>query len=95
MRQNKIVESAKLLVDITIKKHKEGLLGKERMSKFIKKHLPKEIKSNDYDKILHLYNKHLAKKGYEIKKDIIKFDIIDYNSDEYQLYIKEIKYKNQ
>lgn len=91
MEQEKIIEYAKSLADITIKKHKEKMLGKERMSKFLKDNLTKEAKDIYYNEILHLYNKYLAKEGYEIKKDINNFDIINYNSDEYLLYVEEMK----
>lgn len=90
MEQDKIVKCAKELVGITIQKHKEELLGRERMSTFIKKNLTKDIKESDYDRVLHLYNKYLASEGYEIKKDISKFDIINYSSDEYQIYLKKL-----
>lgn len=89
MKQEELVEYSKLLVDITIQKHKEKLLGKENMSNFIKSNLPTNIKKSDYNNILHQYNKYLAKEGYEIKKDINKFDIIDYDSEEYQIYISK------
>ena len=56
------------------------------MSTFIKNNLPIRIGVDDYNNILHLYSRYLAKEGYEIKKDITKFDIINYNTEEYQLY---------
>lgn len=90
MKRNETLEYARLLVDITINKHKKKLLGKETMSTFMKSNLPSELKLNDYNKILHLYNKYLAKAGYEIRKDITKFDIIDYNSNEYQINFKNL-----
>lgn len=90
MKQEKIKKYAKELVEITIEKYKEKSLGKEKMSNFIKNNLTKEVKNIDYNKILHLYNKYLAKEGYEIKKDINNFDIIDYNSEEYQIYINKL-----
>jgi len=80
---------AKELVTISINEHKIKNMGKEKMSNFIKNNLTYELETNDYNKVLHLYNKYLSKEGYEIKKDINKFDIIDYTSDEYQLYINE------
>lgn len=80
---------AKELVVISIKEHKRKNMGKEKMSVFIKNNLPKELELNDYNKVLHLYNKYLAKEGYEIKKNINKFDIIDYTGEEYKLYIDE------
>ena len=89
MKEETLIKMSKKLVDITIQKHKDQLLGKENMSTFIKNNLPTGIEINDYNSILHLYNKFLAEKGYEIKKDITKFDIINYNSEEYQLYISK------
>lgn len=90
MKQDEIVEYARLLVEITIKKHKEKLLGNDKMSNFIKSNLPIKVKKSDYNNILHLYNKYLAKEGYEIKKDINNFNIIDYHSEEYQIYINKL-----
>jgi len=83
---------AKELVELTIKEHQRKKLGKEKMSAFIKSNIPYELETDDYNKLLHLYNKYLAKEGYEIKKDITEFDIIDYTSDEYQLYINAKNY---
>lgn len=90
MQREEIAKCAKQLVMITIKKHKENLLGKEKMSTFLKNNLTEEFSGEDYDSILHLYSRYLAKEGYEIKKDINHFDIIDYNSEEYQHYYNEI-----
>lgn len=84
-----IENMAKRLVKHSINEHKRKKLGKEKMSLFIKNNLPLELEINDYNKLLYLYNKYLAKEGYEIKKDINKFDIIDYTSEEYELYINE------
>lgn len=89
MEDISLIETAKALVDITIQKHKEQNLGKENMSSFIKNNLPAGIEVNDYNSILHLYNKYLAIEGYEIKKDIKKFDIINYNTEEYQIYVSK------
>ena len=86
MKGEILIETTKKLVYITIEKHKQRLLGKENMSIFIKKNLNKNITEEDYNKILHLYSRYLAKEGYEIRKDITKFDIINYNSKEYQEY---------
>ena len=89
MKETLLIEAAKSLVEITIKKHKEKLLGKEKMSIFIKNNLKEKLTEENHNKILHLYNRYLAKKGYEIKKDITKFDIINYNSEEYELYMNK------
>ncbi len=89
MQDETLIKIAKTLVDITIQKHNQKLLGKENMSTFINSNLPIGIEINDYNKILHLYNKYLSKEGYEIKKDITKFDIINYNTEEYQVYINK------
>lgn len=86
MTQERIIACAKELSKITIKRHKEKLLGKEKMSKFIKNNIAEEITKKEYDAILHLYSRYLAKEGYEIIKDIYHFDIIDYNIDEYKIY---------
>lgn len=89
MKKEILIEKAKRLVCITIEKHKQKLLGREKMSTFIKNNLNKDITEEHYNKILHLYNKYLAKAGYEIRKDINKFDIINYNSEEYLEYIRK------
>lgn len=86
MKEETLNDIAKKLVHITIEKHKDKKLCKEKMSTFIKNNLPIGIEINEYNSILHLYNKYLAKEGYEIKKDITKFDIINYNTEEYQTY---------
>lgn len=90
MKEKEIINVAKRLVNITITKHNENTLGNEKISTFIKRNLPKNIKESDYNNILHLYNKFLAKEGYEIRKDITKFDIINYNKEEYLLYISSL-----
>ena len=89
MKEETLIKVAKILVDITIQKHKQKLLGKEKMSKFIKDNLTYNIINKDYNNILHLYNKYLAQEGYEIRKDVSKFDIINYNTEEYQIYISK------
>lgn len=89
MKEEILIETSKSLVDITIEKHKKRLLGRETMSTFIKNNLNTNINEEQYNQILHLYSRYLAKEGYEIKKDITKFDIINYNSEEYQEYINK------
>lgn len=86
MEENKIIEYAKKLTKITIKKHNDKLLGKEKMSSFLKKNINNEINSNDYNNILHLYSRYLASSGYEIINDIEHFDVINYNTEEYYIY---------
>ena len=90
MKEETLIKIAETLVKITIRKHKDKLLGTENMSNFIKNNLPMGIEIYDYNSILHLYNKYLAKEGYEIKKDISRFDIINYNTEEYILYISSL-----
>lgn len=90
MKEETLIKMAETLVKITIRKHKDKLLGTENMSNFIKNNLPIGMEVDDYNSILHLYNKYLAKEGYEIKKDISKFDIINYNTEEYNLYINKL-----
>lgn len=91
MKDTLIKKEAKALVDLTIKMHKEKLLGKEKLSKFIKSNITKELEEIDYNDLLHYYNRFLAEEGYEIKQDIKKFDIINYTSEEYENYIFTIK----
>lgn len=89
MKEQSLIEVSKRLAYITIEKHKQKLLGKENMSAFIKNYLNKDITEEHYNKILHLYSKYLSKEGYEIRKNITKFDIINYNSEEYKEYINK------
>ena len=89
MTEKSLIELTQRLIAITIKKHKQKLLGKDNMSTFIKNNIDKNITEENYNKILHLYNNYLAKEGYEIKKDITKFDIINYNSEEYNEYLSK------
>ena len=89
MKEQSLIEISKRLVYITIEKHKQKLLGRENMSTFIKNNINKNITEEKYNKILHLYSGYLAKEGYEIKNDITKFDIINYNSEEYQEHISK------
>lgn len=89
MEKEKIIKLAGELVKITIEKHDQKLLGQEKMFIFLKKHIKEEITTSDFDNILHHYSKLLSKEGYEIIKDINHFDIIDYDSNEYQIYIEK------
>ena len=43
MKKEMIIKEANNLVNITIDMHNNGLLGKEKMSTFIKKHIDKKI----------------------------------------------------
>lgn len=86
MKEDKIIKYAKRLVDITIKAHNKNLLGKEKMSTFIKKNMNEKLNDQEYDNVLHLYNRYLALKGFEIVNDINHFNIINYNSEEYFTY---------
>lgn len=86
MKKENLKEIAINLVKITINEHNLLNLGKEKMSSFIKKNIKKEVNKKEFDLVLHYYCKILAKEGYEIKNNIEKFDIIDYNSTEYEKY---------
>ena len=86
MKKDKIIKYAEELVELTIYKHNKKILGKENMIKFIKRNIKGDVSEDEYIKILRLYNRLLAESGYEIKKDIDHFDIIDYSSEEYELY---------
>ena len=89
MDEINIEAHAKELVKLTIKMHKEKLLGKENMSTFIKRNINFNL-NNNYDEFSHHYSRYLAKEGYEIKQNINNFDIINYNSEEYQIYINNL-----
>lgn len=91
MKDTLIKKEAKVLVDLTINMHKEKILGKEKLSKFIKSNITKKLEETEYNKLLHYYNRYLTEEGYEIKPNIRKFDIIDYTSEEYEHYISNMK----
>jgi len=93
MNQEKLKQYALNLVKITIKKYQENLLDKETMQNFIKENLEEEISKEDYDTVLHIYNRLLAEAGYEIINDVNKFGIINYTSDEYQIYRDNLSQK--
>ena len=90
MNKNNMKKIARKLVNITIEKHNNNLLGREKMSSFINNILSIQITNKERNYIMYMYSRYLAKEGYEITRDINKFDIIDYNSEEYQIYINNI-----
>lgn len=90
MSDRLIQKEAKRLVNVTIEYHKKKLLGKIKMTDFLKKHEDKKITKNYSCRVLRYYCKFLAQAGYEIKMDTDHFEIINYRSREYEIYIEEI-----
>ena len=73
-----------------IKDHINGNLGEINIKEYI---LNKYPNLNDIEIITLIYNigNELAKDGYEIKINIDKFDIVNFNTDEYKQYLYELK----
>ncbi len=85
-----ILFEAKKLANNTINLHNENKLGKKSMITFLKEQLGKTYDTEDCNKILIEFCSILAKRGYEIMIDTDHFDIIDYNSNEYQKYTSSL-----
>lgn len=90
MNDKLIQKEAERLVSITIEHHKKKLLGKIKMTNFLKKYEDKKIAKICGRSVLRYYCKFLAQAGYEIKMDTDHFEIINYRSREYEIYIEEI-----
>ena len=90
MKKEKLVKQAKRLVDITISQHDRKLLGKDKISIFFENNLSSKFNRKDYNSIIHLFCKLLAREGFEIINDVDHFDIINYRSyNEYRRYCDE------
>ncbi len=90
MTEKQINEKARKLVKTSIELHKKKLLGKITLLDFFKEHLKDLYDSKYYNRIIIKYCSLLAKAGYEIMIDTEHFDIIDYNSYEYEKYVDEL-----
>lgn len=90
MTETKIIEEAKKLVKTSIELHKKELLGKTDLLSFFKEHLKDLYDSEHYNSIIIKYCNLLATAGYEIMIDTEHFDIIDYNSYEYEKYVDDL-----
>ena len=90
MTETKIIEEAKKLVKTSIEFHKKELLGKTDLLSFFKEHLKDLYNSEYYNSIIIKYCSLLAQSGYEIMIDTDHFDIINYNSYEYQRYVDDL-----
>jgi len=93
MTKKMIFKLAENLVEITIAKKEKGLLNKESMFEFIDDFLlslKDNLTSNEKITLLINFCGVLAKRGYEIKNTSNNlFDIINYNSIEYELYLEK------
>lgn len=90
MTDKQITQIARKLVKTSIQYHKKGKLGKKDMLTFFKEELNELYDSDYYNYIIMQYCSLLAQSGYEIMIDTDHFDIIDYNSYEYERYVDEL-----
>ena len=90
MTDKQITQMARKLVKTSIQYHKKGKLGKKDMLTFFKEELNELYDSDYYNYIIMQYCSLLAQSGYEIMIDTDHFDIIDYNSYEYERYVDEL-----
>ena len=72
-------------------KYKKKKLSKYSLNQFFNYNLKKYVDTDYYNCIIIEYCRILAEKGYEIKIDTEHFDIINFDSREYKIYIEEIK----
>ena len=92
MKKNNISFPVNELVSTIIKDHYNKKLGTCNMLDYIQDKYSNISKSIIIDNILTIGDI-LASMGYEIKIDIDKFDIVNYNSDEYKKYLMELNKK--
>lgn len=90
MTETKIIEEAKKLVKTSIELHKKELLGRTDLLSFFKEHLKDLYNTEYYNSIIIKYCSLLSTAGYEIMIDTDHFNIINYNSYEYQKYVDEL-----
>lgn len=90
MTEKQINEKARKLVKTSIELHKKKLLGKITLLDFFKEHLKDLYDSKYYNRIIIKYCSLLAQAGYEIMIDTDYFNIINYDSYEYQLYTEKL-----
>lgn len=90
MTDKQITQIARKLVKTSIQYHKKGKLGKKDMLTFFKEELNELYDSDYYNYIIMQYCSLLAQSGYEIMIDTDHFDIIDYNSYEYERYVDDL-----
>ena len=90
MTERQVNQEARKLVKTSIELHKKKLLGKTDLLSFFKEHLKDLYNTEYYNSIIIQYGSLLAKAGYEIMIDTEYFDIIDYNSYEYEKYVDEL-----
>ena len=90
MTEKQICNKANELVEISINLHNKKSLKKYDLLSFFKEYL-KDLYDSEYcNCIISKYCSYLAKAGYEIRIDTDKFDIIDYNSNEYIKYTLDL-----
>lgn len=90
MTETKIIEEAKKLVKTSIELHKKELLGRTDLLSFFKEHLKDLYNTEYYNSIIIKYCNLLSIAGYEIMIDTDHFNIINYNSYEYQRYVDDL-----
>lgn len=90
MNQTQINKIASQLVETTINLHNKKTLSKYSLNNFFKEYLKDYLKEDYYNSIIIKYCSVLAKRGYEIMLDTERFEIIDYNSYEYENYVNKI-----
>ena len=90
MTEKQICNKANELVEISINLYNKKTLKNYDLLSFFKEYLNDLYDSEYYDCIISKYCSYLAKAGYEIRIDTDKFDIIDYNSNEYSEYILKL-----
>ena len=78
MEEKNIEKYAKFLVDFTILKHDNKLLGIESLNSYIDRHLDNSLTTSDKINIQCKFINILTKEGYDIVFDTTKFDIIKY-----------------
>ena len=90
MTEREINEEARKLVKTSIELHKKELLGKTDLLSFFKEHLKDLYNTEYYNSIIIKYCSLLSTAGYEIMIDTDHFNIINYNSYEYQKYVDDL-----
>lgn len=90
MTERQVNQEARKLVKTSIELHKKKLLGKTDLLSFFKEHLKDLYNTEYYNSIIIKYCNLLSIAGYEIMIDTEHFDIIDYNSYEYEKYVDEL-----
>lgn len=94
MTERQVNQEARKLVKTSIELHKKKLLGKTDLLSFFKEHLKDLYNTEYYNSIIIKYCNLLSTVGYEIMIDTDHFNIINYNSYEYQRYVDDLLSKH-